>query len=53
VIFHGTDIQKGWNGRDKNGAGKLVQNDVYVYIIYYKGLGTEEHKLMGHVTIVR
>ena len=53
VIFHGTDLQNGWNGKDKNGEGKLVQNDVYVYLIVYKGLGTEEHELVGHIAVVK
>lgn len=54
VIFYSTDIQNGWNGKDKNGEGKPVQIGVYPYVLRYRGLGTEWHVINDrHITVVR
>ena len=52
-IFHTTDINQGWNGKDKNGNGKLVQIEVYPYLLVYRGLGTKYFRKIGHIAVIR
>ena len=52
VIFKTDDINRGWNGKVKNGS-EIAQQDVYVYLINFKDVFNEKHKMNGHVTLVR
>lgn len=53
-IFKTKDLAEGWNGAVNN-QGEIVERDVYVYHLNYKGLGKINKKktLIGPVTLVR
>ncbi len=53
-IFYSEDMEEGWDGRvEGGGSGNIAQRDVYVWKAVVKDLNEKEHKLMGHVTLVR
>ena len=51
-IFQTNDFTQGWNG-SVNNVGLLVQQDVYVYKIFYKDLKGHKKTSIGHVTVYR
>lgn len=51
IVFHSTDPYKGWNGRWQNDGDK-VQQDVYVYKIFYLDNMYGEHFVIGSVTVL-
>jgi gliding motility-associated-like protein len=50
-IFKSLDLHQGWNG--KGSDGKICMEGVFTYIIYITDLRGKEHKIMGHVSIIR
>ncbi|MFH0865123.1 MAG: PKD domain-containing protein [Bacteroidota bacterium] len=51
-IFMTSDLYEGWNGIPA-GSDKLCQIGVYVWLIEYKDIYGNEHKVNGRVTLVR
>jgi len=51
-IYNTNDLYKGWNGRTE-GSDKLCQMGVYVWLIDYKDINGDRHKLNGRVTLIR
>ncbi len=50
-IYSTTDINKGWDGKFE---GKLCQEGVYSWLIYYKSVdSTVRKKKFGHVTLLK
>ncbi len=49
-IFYCYDINDHWDGTF---AGAEVQQDVYVYVVTLVDIHHQEHKYIGHVTLVR
>ncbi len=49
-LFTGVSQDVGWDGYYK---GDLVQIDVYVYKVKYKGINTKERVKYGRVTVIR
>jgi large repetitive protein len=52
LIFESHDYNKSWDGR-ANGGKKVAQMDVYVYKITLTDCLGEQHKYLGHVTLVK
>jgi gliding motility-associated-like protein len=52
AIYNSNDLYKGWNGRTE-GSDKLCQMGVYVWLIDYKDINGDRHKINGRVTLVR
>ena len=50
-IYHTTDVDKPWDGRNKN--GDEIQEGVYVYKIRVKDFKEEMHYYIGNVTLIR
>ena len=50
VIFESFEEQKGWDGTYQRTP---VKEGVYTWVIYYKTLDNQVHKLVGHVTVLR
>lgn len=50
LIYQADEIQKGWDGRV---SGNPCQADVYVYVIDVTDMRDEEHRYIGHVSLVR
>jgi gliding motility-associated-like protein len=50
LIFQSNELLKGWNGTYKN---LIVQDDVYVYLIIYKGLDLKVNYLRGKITLLK
>ena len=51
LIFTSDNFRKGWDGTVK-GSTKAVEDGVYVYKIIVRDLGGNEHKYVGHVTLL-
>lgn len=51
-IFNTTTLGDYWNGKVKN-SGKVVPEDVYVYVITYRDIKKQDHKLTGNVNVVK
>ena len=49
-IFHGGGLDAKWDGTM---AGRIVQEDVYVYLVKLTDWQNEEHKYLGTVTVVK
>ncbi|MBI2966413.1 MAG: gliding motility-associated C-terminal domain-containing protein [Bacteroidetes bacterium] len=52
LIYRTSDLNKPWDGKANNGTG-LVQQDVYVWIITTSDPDGNNHKYVGHVTLVK
>lgn len=50
LIFETHDQNKGWDGTS---GGQPCQEDVYVYRVILHDVLNEEHKYMGHVSLIR
>tara|TARA_B100000795_G_scaffold269620_1_gene259609 strand:- start:6143 stop:8212 length:2070 start_codon:yes stop_codon:yes gene_type:complete len=50
LIFKSNDINHGWDGTLN---GRNVQIDVYVYKVWYGGVGTGSNSKIGHVSLIR
>ncbi|TND09398.1 MAG: PDK repeat-containing protein [Bacteroidetes bacterium] len=51
MIFKSTDPAKGWDG--KLASGTKAEIDAYVYRVYIIDVLDEEHRYMGHVSLIR
>lgn len=51
-VFRTTTWGEGWNGTAK-GAGTDAKMDVYVWKVSCKDLYQKEHRLIGHVTLIK
>jgi gliding motility-associated-like protein len=49
-VFYGDAINKHWDG---SMAGRIVQEDVYVYVVKLYDWQNQEHKYIGTVTVVK
>jgi gliding motility-associated-like protein len=49
-LFEAHDINEGWDGT-KN--GEIVQEDVYVWQIYYKDISGKQHIKTGAVSLIK
>ena len=52
LIFESNDIYRGWNGKVQ-GSDTPAQEDVYVWLILARDIYGKEHKMRGHVTLIR
>jgi gliding motility-associated-like protein len=52
MLFHSTDITKGWNG-GVNGGSRICEEDTYVYLIDITDNLGKKHSYMGKVTLVK
>lgn len=52
IVFETTDPNTRWNGTWQN-KGEMVQEDVYVYKIFYVDNMQVEHHVIGSVTLLR
>jgi hypothetical protein len=52
MCFTTTDPLKGWDGR-ANGGSETTLTDVYVWKVELKDTGSESHKFIGSVTILK
>jgi len=52
TIFHTNDLMKGWDGR-ANGGGEISQIDTYVWEITFKDYQSNQHKYIGHVSLLK
>jgi gliding motility-associated-like protein len=50
LIFFTTDINQTWDGKVNN---RVVQQDVYPWLIIVKDINEKVHKLDGHVNVVK
>ncbi|MBC7864321.1 MAG: gliding motility-associated C-terminal domain-containing protein, partial [Bacteroidia bacterium] len=54
TVYHGTDMNEGWNGRKNNNKGlDIVQIDTYVYRVKIADSEGKTHKYTGHVNVVK
>ncbi|GAB4130714.1 MAG: hypothetical protein Fur0041_00150 [Bacteroidia bacterium] len=52
LIYTANSISDGWDGR-ANGGSEAAQQDVYVYKVNVKDYTGKQHKLTGHVSLLR
>ncbi len=52
LIYYTTDPNDPWDGRAKS-SRKLVQQDVYTWIVYVSEISSRKHQFIGHVTVIR
>jgi len=50
LIFKSNDINQGWDGTVNS---REAQIDVYVYKVWYKGIGSNSKSEIGHVSLIR
>lgn len=50
LIYQSNDIDEGWDGTVN---GRTAQIDVYVYKVWYKGVGTASKSEIGHVSLIK
>jgi gliding motility-associated-like protein len=51
-IFISKDLYKGWDGKANSGAD-LAQIDTYVWSVHFKDNKGDNHKFVGHVSLIR
>lgn len=51
-IFKSKNIEEAWNGK-ANGGSEIVQQDVYVYVVYLRDIFEKRHKYVGNITVVK
>jgi gliding motility-associated-like protein len=51
-IFVSDDMYKGWNGK-ANGGDDVCQIDTYVWSVHFKDKNGDNHKFVGHVSLIR
>ena len=49
-VFYSEDVLKGWDGTYK---GQLCKNDIYTWVLSYKGLDRKTYHRSGHVSLLR
>jgi gliding motility-associated-like protein len=49
-VYETTDYNKGWDGRKD---GKVVQQSVYTWLIFFNSVTGREYKMIGHLTVLR
>jgi gliding motility-associated-like protein len=52
LIFHSTDLEKGWDGR-ANAGSEIAQIDTYIWQITFRDLNKNHHQYTGHINIVK
>lgn len=52
LIFKSEDIDDQWDGK-ANGGQEIAEEDVYVYVIDIVDIFGNEHRYMGHVTLIK
>lgn len=52
LVFHTKDKNQAWSGHVNNGK-KIAQEDVYVYMVFITDIYKSEHKVVGHITLIR
>ncbi len=52
LIFESADLYEGWDGR-ANGGSEIAQQDVYVYKVFIKDYEGKQHKITGHVSLLK
>jgi gliding motility-associated-like protein len=50
IIYNSTDIYAGWDGMY---AGKMAQDGIYTWVVYFKDLTEREHRVEGHVSLLK
>lgn len=50
LVFESKDLETGWDGTYK---GKIAQEDVYVWKVYFKDIFKKEHDLKGTVSLIK
>ena len=50
--FETNNINDRWDGK-ANPSGKIVQSDVYVWLIITKDMEGKPHQYTGHVTLIK
>ena len=53
IVYHGVDINEGWNGKMKNTGADLVQIDTYVWKIKITDSDGKKRSYIGHVNVIR
>ena len=51
MVFKTNNMREGWDGH-VNGGKKKAQQDVYVYIVNIIDIYEQEHKVIGHVSLI-
>lgn len=52
LVYHTSDINKGWNGTVNNRGSVMCQEDTYVYMITCEDTQNKPHSYIGKVTLV-
>ncbi len=52
IIYETHDPNAPWDGRAKS-SKKIVQQDVYTWVVYVNEVSGKRHQYIGHVTVVR
>ena len=52
LVFYTDDQNHGWNGHANDGK-EIAQEDVYVYMVFITDIYKAEHKVVGHITLIR
>jgi gliding motility-associated-like protein len=51
-IYYTTDINSPWDGRAKDGD-KIVQQEVYTWVVRVSETSGRRHEYIGHVTVIK
>lgn len=53
VLYHTSDVSKGWNGTYKNDGEIVYKEDIYIYKVSYKDVDGKSYSRVGNVTLIK
>lgn len=53
LVYRGTDINEGWNGKMNNTGSEIVQIDTYVWQIKITDSENKKRSFIGHVNVIK